>query len=466
VEPGTGLPLYLQVAKGILDAIQTHQFRPGMALPSVRELAERTEVTINTILAALRELQAQGWLVSLERSGFFVADPLPQPSGSTLPGASALAGFDLPGHLQPVTATAGVRLDLTEGLADARLAPFYALGRAYQRGLRIKGATLMGSRDPLGLPRLREALAEHLGSRHGGLLEPGRILILRSSTMAVTLVGHALLGAQGGVVAVEDPGQPHLWQALRQASPAELRGLPVDSEGLVVPALEALLRATPIKLLVLTPQCHYPTGARLPEARRARILALAREHRFPILELDTEQDYLPASLPMAAMDPGQVLYVGSLSRIFAPGLRMAFLVVPAALATLLARARQSLDWQGDPGQEWALSELFLDGEIQRQILRLRKAAGERSEAVQAALRLHLGDQLTWRAGPMALWLEGTGALASPPAFGTWIKACQAQGLKLRSGNYYRLDGQEVAASRLGFTAFTPEELTQAVALMG
>ena len=466
LQPGSRLPLYLQVAESVLDAIRRRQFPPGRALPSVRDLADHLSVTVNTILAALRELQAQGWLTSQERSGFFVADPLPE-GHQVQPGpGAAVPGFDLPAHLQPVTSTANVVMDLTDGWADARLAPFQALGRAYQRGLKLKGAQLLGSRDPLGLPRLREGLAALLRETRALGAEPGQILVLRSSSMAVTLVAQALIGAGGGTVAVEDPGQPEVWESLRQACPACLRGLPVDGDGADPDALEALLAEGPLKLLVLTPHCQWPTGVQLSALRRARILDLARRHRFPILELAGDLDYQAGRVALAAEDPGQVLHYGSLSRSFAPGLGVGYLVVPGALAQLLARTRQRIDWQGDPVQEWALAELILDGELARQILRVRRSAGERLEAVLDALGHALGERLRPRAGAMALWLEGAGPLAEPKAFTAWIRACQAQGLKLRPGRHYRLGGQDAAATRLGFTAFTPEELQRAVAMMG
>lgn len=464
LSPGSRTPLYLQVVAAVVEAIGQERLRPGMALPSVRSLAGQLGVTVNTVLAALRELQAQGWLTSRERDGFFVAagweEPRPGPGG----GAGA-PGFDLPAHLQPVTSSADVVMDLSDGWADARLAPFQALGRAYQRGLKLHGASLMASREPLGLPRLRKALAGHLGSQRGLAVEPDQIIVLRGSSMAVTLVAQALVGGQGGTVAVEDPGHPGVRESLGQACTARLKGLPVDAGGVVVEALEALLAEGALKLLVLTPQCQFPTAVRLEGARRSRILELSRSHRFPILELDGEQDYLAAPEPMAALDPGQVLHFGSLSRSFAPGLGVGYLVAPASFAALLARARQRLDWQGDPATEWALSELFLDGEMGRQVLRVRKAARERMEALQDALAHGMAERLRWRTGGMALWVEGIGPLADPAAFHSWTRACQTQGLRLRPGRYYRLDGAETAATRMGFTGFTPEELQRAVAMM-
>jgi GntR family transcriptional regulator/MocR family aminotransferase len=476
LEPGRKGPLYMQVAATILEAVRERRILPGVALPGVRDLADRLGVTVNTILAALRALQDQGWLTSQERSGFFVADPLPElgsPAGG--PGgapAGAAPGYDLPAHLQPITSAANVLMDLTDGLADSRLAPSLALGRAYQRGLKLKGPKLLGASDFKGLLRLREALAEHLKTQRAILAGPEQILILRSTTMTVGVVAQALVGPAGGAVAVENPGNPLVWEALRQAGAANLVALPVDEAGACAEALERSLDqgAVPPRLVVLTPQCQFPTGVGLSEARRAKFLELARRHRFAILELDPEFDYLPvlgSQRPLASVDAGQVIYAGSLSRILAPGIRVSYVVAPEPLAGLLARARQAVDWQGDPVQEWALAELILDGELQRQLLRVRKAAAERREALEDALRHALAATLDFDPGhgSMALWLRGAGRLADPAVFTLWIRACQSRGLKLRAGRHYDLEGRDRAATRLGFTGFTPEELQRAVALM-
>jgi len=471
--PGRPGTLYAQVAATILEAVEGGRILPGIALPGVRDLADQMGVTVNTILAALRELQAQGWVTSQERSGFFVADPLPAlPRAATGAACVSAPGYDLPGHLQPISSTANVILDLTDGLADPRLAPSQALSRAYQRALKLKGPELLGSSDFKGNPRLRKALAELLGTQRAVLAGPEQILILPSTAMAVSVVARALVGPEGGAVAVENPGNPQVWELLRQAGAATLVPLPVDADGISAVALEQALahQGSALRLLVLTPQCQFPTGVTLAPDRRARILELARKNRFAILELDPEFDLLPApgaQRPLASEDPAQVIYAGSLSRILAPGLRASFVVAPEALAGRLARALQYLDWPGNPVQEWALAELIRDGELQRQLYRVRKAAAERREALEDALRHTMADRLSFEPGhgAVALWLTGAGRLADPSVFNVWLRTCQIRGLKLRSGKHYDLAGKDRAATRLGFTAFTPEELQTAVALM-
>ena len=467
-------PVYLRVAEAILQAIQSGRIQPGKALPGVRELAERLDVNRNTILVALRELEDQGWILARPRSGFFVVEPLPAAGGHGRPTPAQAApaagpGFDLPSVWQPITSTANILMDLTDGVADARLAPMDALARAYPRALRLKGPALLQATEFQGLERLRGVLAAHLGEQRALVRDPAQILVIRSTSMAVMLAAQTLIGPGSGAVAVENPGQPLVWETLRQGTSAPIHGLPVDDQGLRVEALEALLARTRLALVVVTPQCHFPTGVALAPGRRERLLALAREHRFAILELDPEYDYLTAPpRPLAAEDTtGQVLYAGSLSRLLAPGVRLSFLAVPQALAERFARARQRLDWQGDPILEWAISELFVDGEITRHLRRVQKARQDRLEALCEALRFGFPDRLAFtpaQAG-MGLWVRGTGPLADPDRFLIWVRAAGLKGIKFRPGAYFDLDHQPMAATRLGFTAYTPPELQTAVALL-
>jgi GntR family transcriptional regulator/MocR family aminotransferase len=476
LDPGHRGPLYLRVAEAVVAAIRARRILPGMALPGIREVAEQLGVHRNTALAAMRELEAQGWVTARSRSGFYVAERQAGGTGPVaMPGAGRDLGpgFEVPGRLRPITDAKGLLMDLSDGVADARLIPTEPLARAYQRALRLKGPELFQSTDFKGQARLRNALVEHLAGQRGLTLNPEQLLIIRSTSMAVSLVAQALLGSQGGNVGVENPGHPAVWKTLRQASAATLVPLRVDGQGLVVEDLEQAVATGGLRLLVLTPQCHYPTGVLLAEERRARILALAREHRFAILELDTESDLLRgeplARRPLAASDTtGQVLYVGSLSRVFGPGLRLGYLAVPRLLADPFAKARQNMDWHGDALLEWAVSELILEGEFGRHLRRVRKAGLERREALLDALRHGFGDRLTWHAdrGAMGLWVEGQRDLADPLRFEMWIRACGVKGFKFRQGSYFDLNGAPLAATRFGFSAYQPEELQRTVALMG
>jgi GntR family transcriptional regulator / MocR family aminotransferase len=474
-EPTGTDPLYLQVTRNIASAIREGRILPGVALPGMRELGNKLGVSQSTIISALRELQAQGWIESRPRSGYFVVQVLPTltPNGHALEGKlpepPTSPGFDLPSRLNPITETAPSMMDLSEGVADARLAPMAAMSRAYHRALRLRGAELLKEGEAKGQRRLREALTTFLSEQRALRIDAENLLITRGSAMALNLLAQALL-SPGAHVAVESPGNPAWWDSIRQASGAQLHPVPVDGGGLQIDALEILLATTPIQMLVLSPQCQYPTGVALEAPRRTRLIELAQSHRMAIVEMDLEYDFhdlVRSPLkPMAAQDPtGQVIYVGSLSRVLAPGLRLGFLAAPKQLADRLAKARQRMDGQGDRVLEWSVSEMIVDGDYARQIRKVRKAAVERRGALTDALALHFPNALRFDplSGGMALWVEGSGDLSDPKAFEKWIDSFRSRGVKLRTSSHFILDALHPNATRLGFTAYTPEELSRVFA---
>lgn len=474
LDPDSPDPLYLQVARSLEDAIRHGRILPGVALPSIRELAKRLGVHRNTVLSALSELQAQGWVESREREGVFVKQGNLVARGEALEGGPPTApGFDLPSRLHPLTEPVPLEMDLSEPRADVRQAPTEAMAKAYPRAMRIKGPELLGAEEFKGQKRLREVLATHLAEQRGLPVDPKRILVTRGTGMALSLVVQALVGAEGAHVAMENPGDPTVRALLRETPGLHLHALPVDAEGVQTDAIAALLALVPLKFIVLSPQCQLPTGVALTSPRRLHLLELAQAHRVAIIELDPEYDHHFGTghppRPLAAEDPsGQVIYIGSLSRVLAPGLHLGYLTAPGMLVDRLTKIRQRLDWQGDRVLEWALSELFLDGDFSRHLRKLRKVGLERRDALLEGLRVCCGENL--RVHPsemgMGLWVEGKGRLEDPERFATWIGNCRDLGLKLRPGAAFDHEGQPKAATRIAFTAFEPEQLKAAAQRMG
>ncbi len=458
LDPAAREPLVLQIVRALAGAIQEGRLRPGEALPGSRALAEALGVHRNTVLAALWELRAEGWLEGRVGSGTFVAPSpphrLPKAWGPGLPPPSpppAAPGFDLPSTQGPAALPAAAPLQVAEGLPDVRLAPTEAMARNYQRALRLHGPELLLHGEPKGNQGLRRALAEHLGEHRGLAVDPEQILVTRGGRMAAGLVASALF-RKGGLVAVEDPGKRPAWEALQQAAPVRLRALPVDGGGLSTEALEALLEREPVGLLHLTPRHQFPTTVALAPERRARVMELARKHRFAILEDDYDFEYHyegAPPLPLAAQDPtGQVIHVGSLSKMLAPGLRLGFLVAPSSLVDRLARVRARLDTQGDRVLEWATADLLRDGDLDRHLRRVRKIYRERRDRLAEGLARTLGPRAAFDvpAGGLAFWLRAAGDLDVE----AWARRCQERGLYFHPGRHFSFRGEALPATRLGF----------------
>ncbi|BDU74671.1 aminotransferase-like domain-containing protein [Mesoterricola silvestris] len=461
-----GSSLYQRIALTLQGAILEGRLPRQAALPGSRILADHLGVNRRTVIAALQELEAQGWLVTRPNSGTFVADELPSGASArkapdpALPGSQV--GFDLPSLLQPASVTVAGDLLLEDGSPDPRLAPADELAKGYQRALRRHGPRILDDRNPLGTPLLREMVASWISERYGAVVPMERIMITRGSREALALLAGAL-SRPGSLTAVENPGNRGAWDLFRQIGKMELRPVPVDGEGLIPEALEEVLKGERIRVLYLTPRRQFPTGAVLSEARKKAVLDLAQKHRLAVLEDDYDGEYVyegTRSEPLISLDrTGQVIHIGSLSRLLAPGLKMGYMVLPTPLVPVLGKIRLSRGELGDPVLEWAVADLIRDGDLVRHLRRVRKVYAARRDFLVARLRQSLSGPLEVPSpqGGMSLWLRGR----EGADLDAWIQAVRSCGLILNPPSHYYLGAAE-PAFRMGFAQADEVELEEAV----
>jgi len=468
------LPPFLQIARALAADIQRGRLRPGDRLPGSRRLAAGLQVHRNTALAALAELIAEGWLETTPGRGTFVTRTIPEPRGrpfsrrlgvrAHVPPDVPFALPDAPVPYRPPILPRGT-LNLSNGAPDVRLAPARAIGRAYRRVLALRGADVLAYGDPEGHPALRTALAAMLVNTRGLSIRAEDLLVTRGSQMALTLTARALLRS-GDVVAVEALGYRPAWEAFRAAG-ARVVPIEVDADGIKVDALRRLARRTTIRAVYVTPHHQYPTTVTLKAARRLALLALARAERFAIIEDDYDHEFhydgRPV-LPLASADhAGTVVYIGTLSKILAPGLRVGYIVAPPAVLRRVAAIRSLLDIQGDLPTEAALAALMEEGELQRHVARVRRIYADRREILATSLRRTFGDgmEFTLAAGGMALWVR----VRMPLDVDAWARRSVARGVSWYTGRRYAFDGQSKPFARFSFAWLNERELPEAVKRM-
>jgi GntR family transcriptional regulator/MocR family aminotransferase len=355
-------------------------------------------------------------------------------------------------------------LDFTGGLPDPRLLPAAVLARAYRRALRRGGSALLGFSDPAGHPRLRAAVAEMLRARRGLVARADDIVITRGSQLAHHLLGLALW-TPGDRVAVESPGYPSLREGFALLG-AQIVPIPVDTEGMQIDALESAVKRRPVRAVSVTPLLQDPTTATLSAARRLQLLSLARRERVCVIEADYDYEFQldgAAVRPLAADDDaGVVLYVGTLTKALAAGVRLGFIVAPQPVRERVLAARAVVDRQGDAALELAVAELMEDGELMRHAWRARRHFQRRRDVLAALLHEHLGDAVRFRVprGGLALWVEAPGIDVE-----AWATRALARGVRFFTGRSYDPHGKALAALRLGFAHLDEDELARAVAVM-
>lgn len=454
---GTG-PLYGRIADAVVRAVRSGRLEPGDSLPGTRSLASDLGVHRNTVVAAYRELRAQGWIEGEIGAGTWVCRTLPEapPAGArSAPGC----GFALPDR--PPVATWGPlprgALDLLGGTPDVRLIPAEALTRALRRAMRARRGTALAYADPRGHPRLLDALGRMLAETRGVAATPDRLMVTRGSQQAIDLCARTLL-RPGDRVAVEAWGYRPAWTALRNAG-AELVPVRVDAEGIVVGEIPGDVRA-----IYVTPHHQYPTTVPMSSTRRSALLELARRRRIAVLEDDYDHEFHYDGrpiLPLASADEaGVVVYVGTLSKVLAPGLRIGYVAGPSPFISRMVELRFVSDRQGDHAMEAAVAELIDDDELGRHIRRMKRIYGERRAVFDQLLRTRMKGLLTYELpfGGMALWCRYHGDDVE-----RWRSACADRGVYFRSAAHFRYDGAAEPFVRLGFSACTPDELVDAAA---
>ena len=455
----------MALARHLIGEIRRGRLRAGAQLPGTRSLAKELCVSRNTVLYAYDELLAQGWLQTRQASGTFVAECVPQPMTGRRSGATRIKrdpGYALPPVSGfPSVSTLNVKGHgaLAGGMPDNRLIPVDLLARAYRRVLKRQGNQLLGYGDPRGHLGLREELAKMYAATRGLVLTPDNLLITRGAQMALSLAARLLI-RKGDRVAVERYGYGPVWDALRLAG-AQLIPVPVDESGMQVHELEQLGK---LRAIYLTPHHQYPTTVLLSPERRSWLLDWAKREGCAILEDDYDNEFHYRGQPvlplMNADRAGVVLYIGGLSKVLAPGLRIGCLVGPAAVIEQAAILRRTIDHQGDQPTEAAVAELLKTGEIPRHIRRMKRVYFARREALLHALNQALPGCLEIRvpAGGMALWARITDGTDSEQ----WAQEALLRGVEINTGRRFDIRNRRAPFLRLGFAANNEEEIALAV----
>lgn len=457
-------PIFLDIAASIIREIERGRLKPGEALPGTRALAKSLNLHRNTVDAAYHELTMQGWLVSEPSRGTFVARDLPDPGPANgdrrkLVSARAMRTQPSPPSL----------LRVTDGAPDSRVMPRNELARAFRRALSAPAfLSNMGYGDPHGAISLRAALADYLESERGLITSPSDLLVTRGSQMGLFLAASAVI-EPGEAIAVEEPGYPLAWAAFRAAG-AKVIGVPVDSQGIDVTGLEALAEREPsLKAVYVTPHHQYPTTVTLGAGRRLKLLDIARRRSLTIIEDDYDHEYRfdgRPVLPLAARADAElpVIYIGSLSKLLAPAVRVGYVKARPGILARMAHRREAIDRQGDLPLEQALAALIEDGTLRRHARKARRIYQARRDYFAEELIDRLDKNVTFDvpAGGLAIWISLRSGLSAE----TWAANAYRAGLAVTPGLHFAPDAADAPeAFRIGYASLDERELARIVDLL-
>lgn len=464
-------PFYMQIVHALIHEIQRGRLHPGTYLPSTRDLATTLGVNRKTIVIAYDELVAQGWLVSAGTKGTIVSRSLPENDpGNTGHRSLSLEYVDAPAigypfrppPERPLAIPAGEWLKLDEGAPDGRLFPTEILARAYRTAaLRASREKRLLYRDPRGSTLLRESISTMLRDERGLMVTAENICITRGSQMGIYLAAR-ILSRPGSAVLVEELTYEPAVAAFRSCG-AEIVPVRLDAEGLDVRDVERLCRKHKVCAIFLTPHHQFPTTVSLRPERRLRLLELARQFGFAVIEDDYDHEFRFGSqplLPMASYAPDRVVYVGSLSKLLLPALRIGYLAAPREVIDAVSYEVSLIDGMGNTITEDAAAELIDAGEVRRHARKANRVYAERRDAFTQVVTETFGDMVDIQVpdGGLALWLR----FRDISALDRIERSAARMGLSFAASHSFMARNEAPRGLRLGFASLQQEEAREAI----
>lgn len=410
----SGQTLQAQIRQAIVAAILDRQIAASMPLPSCRILAEKLGVARGTVVLAFQQLVDQGFLIARERRGHFVnPEVLATPAkphqkadnGNQIDWKARrqIAASDMPA---PAAQQNWIKSSypFVYGQFDPALFPTAEWRECNRMALAVLeirnwAADMVDRDDPL----LIEQIQARLLPRRGIFANPDEIIVTLGAQNALYMLANLLMSKRSKV-AMEDPGYPDARSIFRLAG-ADIHATPVDSQGIVTKDIP-----NDAGFVFVTPSHHCPTMVPLSAERRTDLLARASRHNQIIIE-DGYDSQLIDEAPQQALKSldrsGRVIYVGSMSKTLAPGLRLGYIVADAGLIAEL-RALRRFMLRHPPANNQRAVALFLSlGHHEALVRRLSSAFDERRKRLVQAISAFLPE---WRstdsAGGASLWLEG------------------------------------------------------------
>lgn len=396
IDPASSRPLFQQIYFAFRGAILSRKLAPGFRLPSTRLLAEQLGVSRTSALVAYEQLLAEGYIEGRPGSGTFIANDVLSEV------AAATASVTNAATVAPSLSEIGKAYATFAGSLNRNSNVPFALGCCSVNAISVEairrtGIDLMQDFDPSNLSygdpsgdqSLREEVANYLRVARAVRCEADQILILSGAQQAIDLSIRTLLNP-GDAVWIEDPCYTATREALTAAG-ATLVPVPVDWEGLDVG--QGRQAAPHARAVYITPSHQYPTGHTMSLQRRLDLLSWATENGAWIIEDDYDSEFRYVGRPLASLqglDWGEtVIYVGTLSKILFPGVRLGFAVVPRALVPVFRGARFLTD-RHPPTLPQALVTSFirrgyLAGHVRRMRIQYRAARDTIVDSIERAM---------------------------------------------------------------------------------
>ena len=360
------------------------------------------------------------------------------------------------------------------GFPDSAMFDVEGIKEAANKALTEEAGSALQYGATEGYNPLREKLSAFMATK-GVTVSPEGLIVTTGSQQALDLLGKTMINP-GDKVIVEGPTFLATIQCFRLYG-ADLVSAPIDANGVDTDALEKLMAEHKPKFVYLIPSFGNPSGALLSLERRKKVLALAVKYDTLIVEDDPYGDLYfgepppPPILSLSKDVPGSrelIAYCGSLSKVLSPGLRVGWMIAPAALLANAVMCKQFSDAHTSTFAQATASQYLRSGRMPATLVNVRKVYGERAAAMGAALKRELGDavEFTQPQGGLFFWARLTGAGSKTKNASEFAKRAIEQGVAFVPGAPFYASEPDISTFRLSFATADVAKIEDGVKRLG
>lgn len=467
-------PIYLQLSQQLINAIQRQYLMPGSKIPGSRLLAELLGIHRKTVIAALDDLQNQGWIAIYPNKGTYILTKnefsdhkkrySPSVSLNSYPIQTAYT-FKRSNLLDNPFEKANYEYQFNDGEPDIRLSPLQNLSGLYSASLKRKYISKQFHEHSHSQSNVffKEQLANYLNSSRGLHISKNNLFTARSVEMTLYILSRILLKTDDTVI-VGELSQATTNMIFQQAG-AKIKTIPVDNQGLQIHLLEEYLKKNKVRMVYVSPHHHYPTTVNMSVERRIQLMQLAYQYNFILLEDDYAYDFQfdrSTLMPLASGDlSGNVIYVGSFGKWLAPSFSIGFVVAPQQLIEEMNKYLGVLDRQGDLVMEQVLAEMIAEGEIHRHLRKSSKIYQKRRDDFAHLLKSTFKEQIFFErpSGGLAFWIT----FNQPLPLMSLTKKALKQELFIPKNILFQ--NRILCAMRLGFGHLNKDEMKESIEIL-
>lgn len=462
------IPLYQQLADVLAGMVEQGVLLPDFRLPSIRQLAQALDVNTVTIVTAYKQLVSRGLAYTREGSGTYIAwmEPGTKGQGSLLP--DEMYSFEdfpalQPRHIQVNAST----INFASATPAPDLFPVQHFKTVLNEVLdRFKG-NAFSYQDSHGILELRESLSLML-EKSGLNCQPGSIQIISGAQQGIDIISKALL-REGDWVITESPTYTGAIAVFKSRG-AEICSVSLEDDGPHMGILEYSLKKYRPRFIYAIPSFQNPTGISYNLEKRKELVQLAEKYDSYIIEdgyvseLDFDGLHLPSLKALDEYD--RVIYIKSFSKIFMPGLRLGFMVVPPKLHPHILEAKHSTDIATSGLIQRAFDLYIRQGYWDRHFQFMYDTYRHAYKTTIGALDAHLPPQAKYHkpGGGLNLWIQLPYGLSISQV----ARAAAARNVVFAPGNifYAQEPAKTFGGIRLSFASVNAEEIESGIAILG